>query len=209
MDYTDLENEASQTVVKFLEANVPRSDIVNIRTELKKDFLLGKTKSRDRKLKLRKRRTRLLTRKEKKNLGFYLIPRGSIKYIDIEPLHKIWVDYVSQILELDKYVPDVTSKQWEQFTQTLYKADFNGSMLEVVRSKCPSYVGKKGICIMDTKNTFKIVSINDLVTTIPKKESIFNVYIKNLKLIVFGKHFCIRPAERSSKKFKTILHPDL
>lgn len=209
MDNIEVENDASRTVVKFLEANVPRSDIANIRTELKKDFLLGKTKSKDRTLKPRNRRMKFLTRKEKKQLGFYTMSRQSIKYKDMQPVHAVWCNYISQLLELDKTVPDVTSKRWEQFTQTLYKSDFHGSILEVLRSKCPSFLDKKGICIMDTKNTFKIVSQNDLITTIPKKESVFNIYINNLKITLFGKHLCIRPAERSSKKFKSMLHPDL
>ncbi|XP_038217442.1 ribonuclease P protein subunit p29 [Zerene cesonia] len=202
-------NEAFRSVVNFLESNVPRSDVANIKNELKKDFVLGKSKSKVKKQKVKKRRNNLLSRKEKKKLGFYSFPRNSIKYKDIESIKEIWIDYISEMLELDKSVPDPTSKRWDHFTQTLYKADFNGSLLEVVRSKCPSYVGKKGICIMDTKNTLKIVSKDDIITTIPKKESVFDMYIRNVKLTLFGKHLCIRPAERSNKKFKNNFHPDL
>ncbi|CAK1541395.1 unnamed protein product [Leptosia nina] len=203
----DTQSDPSQSIIQFLEANIPKSDIPNIRNELKKDLLLGKTKSRVKKQK--KRKPKLFTRKEKRNLGFYNIPRESVKYKDVEPMHLYWVEYINQILELDKPIPNETSKRWEQFTQSLYKADFHGSMLHVVRSKCPSYIDKKGICIMDTKNTFKIVSPNNIITTIPKKESVFSLCVKNVKITLFGKHLNIRPAERSHKKFKSLVHPDL
>ncbi|CAG4933690.1 unnamed protein product [Colias eurytheme] len=205
----EVNSEAFRSVVNFLESNVPRSDVANIRSELKKDFVLGKSKSKVQKQKVKKRRNNLLSRNEKRKLGFYSIPRNSVKYKDVEAINAIWIDYISEMLELDKSVPDPMSKRWDIFTQILYKADFHGSLLEVVRSKCPSYVGKKGICIMDTKNTLKIVSKDDVVTTIPKKESVFDMYIKNVKITLFGKHLCIRPAERSNKKFKNNFHPDL
>lgn len=204
-----IKDEASLSVINFLKANVPKSDQLNIENELKKDFLLAKKKSKDQKVKKTRRKSRILTRKEKKALGFYAIPRDSVKYSDMIPLNQIWSDYISEMLELGKGAPDSSSKSWEQFTQTMYRADFHGALLQVVRSKCPSYVGKKGICIMDTKNTFKIVSMNNQVTTIPKKDSIFEMYVKDIKICVFGKHLCVRPAERSTKKVKCYLHPDL
>ncbi|XP_045770240.1 ribonuclease P protein subunit p29 [Maniola jurtina] len=204
-----IKDEASVSVIKFLKANVPKSDHDKIENELKKDFLLAKKRSKEQKVKQKRKKSHILTRKEKKTLGFYTIPRNSIKYSDVMPLNHIWSDYISQITELDKFTPDSASKGWEQFTQTIYKADFHGSMIQVVRSKCPSYVGKKGICIMDTKNTFKIVSINNQVTTLPKKDCVFEMYVRDIKICVFGKHLCVRPAERSTKKVKSCLHPDL
>lgn len=203
------DHRSAQAVVQFLKENVPRGDIANIESELKKDFVFAKKKSRVPKKNKQKKKTRCLTRNEKKNLGFYDIPRHSIKYCDVQPMNEIWTGYMTQILELDSAIPSCTSKSWDNFTQTLYKADFHGSILEVVRSKCPSYVGKIGICIMDTRNTFKIVSKDNVVTTIPKKVSVFEMHLKDLRITLFGKHLCVRPAERSTKKIKTQLHPDL
>ncbi|XP_063368319.1 ribonuclease P protein subunit p29 [Cydia amplana] len=203
------ERNGDNSIINFLKTNVPKSDRINIEAELKKDFLLAKKKSKKRQKKVKTKKIRTLTRREKKCLGFYDIPRRSVKYEDMLPMHNMWSDYVSQMLELDKPLPDCTSKSWEQFTQTLYRSDFHGSLLHVVRSKCPSYVGKSGICIMDTRNTFKIVSKDNLVTTVPKFCSVFEMHIRNVAVTLFGKHLCVRPAERSSKKVKTQLHPDL
>lgn len=204
-----INKESAQAIINFVKSNVSRSDVPNVEAELKKDFVLAKRKRRTRKQKARKKKTRNLTRKEKKSLGFYSIPRNGVKYEEVLPMNSIWLEYITNMLELDTQIPECYGKGWENFTQTLYKADFHGSILEVVRSKCPSYVGKKGICIMDTRNTFKIVSKDNLMTTVPKKDSVFDMYMKKIKVTLFGKHLCVRPAERSTKKFKSHLHPDL
>ncbi|XP_072934613.1 ribonuclease P protein subunit p29 [Epargyreus clarus] len=201
--------EGAKTVLDFLKRNVPKSDLANIESELHKDFVLAKRRSKEQKRKTKKNKTRALSRKEKKSLGFYGVPRDSMKYNDVLALNEIWSDYMHGLLELDKTTPEIPSKAWEQFTHTVYKADFHGSMLNVVRSKCPSYVGKTGICIMDTRNVFKIISKNNIITTIPKKECVFEICVKNIKLAIFGKLLCARPADRSTKKVRCHLFPDL
>ncbi|XP_050667751.1 ribonuclease P protein subunit p29 [Leptidea sinapis] len=208
MSFVEVKDEASERVLKFLESNVRKKDHPHIETELKKDFLLGKKRSKQQSTK-KNRKSKIITRKEKNKLGFYDFPRNCLKYSDMVPLNELWNGYISQMLELDKPIPAPLDKRWEQFSQTFYKADFHGSRLHVVRSKCPSYVDIKGICVMDTKNTFKIISENNIITTIPKKESVFNFYVKNIIITIFGKHICIRPAERSTKKFKSHSHLDL
>lgn len=202
-------DEAAKTIVSFLKAHVPRSDIQNIETALKNEFVLAKKKGKKLRHKPNKKKTQYLTRREKKCLGFYNIPRNSLKYEDILPMNKIWNEYIEEIIELDNNIPNFTNKNWESFTQSLYKADFHGCIISVVRSKCPSYVGKTGICIMDTRNTFKILSIDNIVVTIPKRQSVFEIHLHNLKITLFGKLMCARPAERSTKKLKGHLHPDL
>uniref|UniRef100_A0A2A4IWV8 Ribonuclease P protein subunit p29 n=1 Tax=Heliothis virescens TaxID=7102 RepID=A0A2A4IWV8_HELVI len=200
---------AAEAIVGFLKSNVSKSGQQNLDAELKKVFVLAKKRGKSQKRKPNKKKVRCLTRIEKKSLGFYNIPRNEVKYSDVLPLNEIWQNYMKDLLELDKPVPDYTSKAWEAFTQTLFKADFHGSILNVVRSKCPSYVGKCGICIMDTRNTFKIVSKDNITTTIPKRECVFEMHLGTQKVTLFGKHLCVRPAERSTKKIKGHIHPDL
>lgn len=48
-----------------------------------------------------------------------------------------------------------------------------------------------------------------LYVAIPKPESVFNILLKGVELKIFGKHLNIRPAERSVKKIKTLMDPDL
>ncbi|XP_041972465.1 ribonuclease P protein subunit p29 [Aricia agestis] len=204
-----LHDEASTEVLNFLKANVPKTSLANIESDLRKDFLLAKKRSKDHKKRTKKRKLQTLTRDQKRALGFYNFSRQSVKYCDVLPLNEIWTEYITEVLELEKVQLDFTGKSWEQLSQSFYRADFHGSILHVVRSRCPSYVGKSGVCIMDTKNTFKLVSKNDVITTIPKKECVFEIKLKNNLVLLYGKHLCTRPAERSVKKIKSHIHPDL
>lgn len=203
--------EAVQTIVTLLSSNVPKSDVPNIKSELKTEFLLAKRKSKIQRNKPRKKKKQVLTRKEKKALGFFenAIPK-SLVYKEFLPMNAVWLEYMNSVLDIqNKSIPVPTDKAWDTFTQSIYRADFHGSMMTVTRSKCPSYVGKTGICIMDTKNTFKLLSENNIVTAIPKKECVFQLLLKDMKIQIFGKHLGVRPAERTSKKVKGHLHPDL
>lgn len=201
--------EAAEAIVGFLNANVAKSKRSIIDKELRKDFVLAKKRSKDQKRRASKKKVRCLTRAEKKELGFYTIPKNGVKYNDVLPLNEIWLKYISEVLELDNPIPELTSKAWENFTQTLYKADFHGCILKVIRSKCPSLVDKCGVCIMDTRNTFKIVSENNITCTIPKRDCVFQIDLIKCKMTLFGKLLCVRPAERSTKKLKGHILPDL
>lgn len=43
------------------------------------------------------------------------------------------------------------------FSSLIHKSDFHGAIIKVVRSKCSTMVGHKGIVILDTKGTFNII----------------------------------------------------
>lgn len=203
--------EAVRSIVTLLTSNLQKSDIPNIKSELKADFFLGKNKTRIPKSKPRKKKKLTLTRKDKKALGFFenAAPKSMI-YKEYLPMNAMWLQYMDSLLDIqNKSIPAPIDKAWETFTQSIYRADFHGSILSVIRSKCPSYVGKTGICVMDTKNTFKILSENNVVTTVPKKESVFMLKLNSIKIQLFGKQLVVRPAERSTKKVKGHLLPDL
>lgn len=44
---------------------------------------------------------------------------------------------------------------------SLYKCDFHGAHIKVISSKCCSYVMVAGVIILETKNTFQIIGVND------------------------------------------------
>lgn len=52
---------------------------------------------------------------------------------------------------------------FETISQKLFRADYHGSEMTVVRSKCYSLVGKSGIVAMETKNSFKLLGNDDLL----------------------------------------------
>lgn len=45
--------------------------------------------------------------------------------------------------------------------ERIAKADYHGCLLMVTRSKCPAYIGSKGIVVLETKNTFQIICEDD------------------------------------------------
>lgn len=152
-----------------------------------------------------------LTRKERKKLGLYNIPTKSLKYDDLLDLHKLWKGYIKEQLNLNENskIPDISDIKYDNFSKLLVKTDLHGAKINVIKSHCPSYIGLNGIIILDTKNTFKIVSKDNKTRTIPKSDCIFSITYGNLEFIIFGKHITIRPAERSVKKIKNAIELDL
>lgn len=101
----------------------------------------------------------------------------------------------------------------------LASADFHGAKIEVVRCGCVGRVGMKGIVVRDTKFTFVIVTDEDEVRTLPKRETVFQYEVplpdengqvpdekesEGGKLVfeLQGNQFETRPADRANKKFK-------
>lgn len=69
----------------------------------------------------------------------------------------------------------------------LVSADMHGAMVEVVRSRCASRVGTKGIVVRDTKFTFLVVAPGDRVTC---------EYLVSL-LLVYGMLMCLSNTQRT------------
>lgn len=49
------------------------------------------------------------------------------------------------------------------FSSLIHKSDFHGAIIKVVRSKCSTMVGHKGIVILDTKGTFNIIGKDNVL----------------------------------------------
>lgn len=149
-----------------------------------------------------------LSRKEIAQLGIYALPADTLRYDQIVPLHRLWRGYMARYLEKEK-LPDVTEAQYNQLISDILKADFHGAKISVIRAKNPSLVGIRGIVVLETKGTFKLVSKDNKVRTIPKMDSVFQVHWKNVEVTIFGKHLNSRAAERSVKKVKVFPLCDL
>lgn len=185
-----------------------------------------------------KKKSKGLTRKEFADLGLYNLPTKSMKYADLLPLHELWTQYIAKQLEPyikkrenGKFsVPQVYDSSYDHFSKTLIKSDLHGAKVTVIASCNPSLVGQTGIVAMETRNTFKIISEDNRIrsmplpfffvdfflirsffhfTAIPKPESVFKIVVNGIEFKIFGKYLNIRPAERAVKKIKTNIHPEL
>lgn len=56
-----------------------------------------------------------------------------------------------------------TGSSLDSVSSSLLKADYHGALIKVIASKNPSLVGHTGIVIFDTKYTFQIVEMDDVV----------------------------------------------
>lgn len=99
-------------------------------------------------------------------------------------------------------------------------ADMHGAEVEVVRSRCVSRVGLRGIVVRDAKFIFEIITKENILKTIPKEHTIFRFEVplvakqgqEALKPLVFeinGEQFQHRAPDRAKKGFKMHNQPDL
>ncbi|KAK5703604.1 hypothetical protein LTR17_021973 [Elasticomyces elasticus] len=160
-----------------------------------------------------------LSAKQKRALCIYEIPKEQQKYEIYEPLHQIWCGYMREILGLTdgkrSYV------EASSVGPILVSADYHGALLEVVRSRCGSRVGGKGIVVKDTKFTFELVTSKNELKIMPKEHTVFRFEVplepkedgsKELKPLIFeihGSQFENRATDRANKKVKQHFDPDL
>lgn len=184
--------------------NRTAGDLEDITSSMKKNFPLTTIKP-TKSVKRNRHRKNLLTSIEKRKLGLQNLPKN-LKYKSFTKLHKAWQTYIEGFLNLD--VSTSTPNQ-DMLHTHLAKADYTGCLLMVTRSKCPSYIGVKGIVILETKNTLKIICPDDQLRTIPKRDSVFMFIIRKWTFTLFGNHLNIRPSERASRKFRSRVTIDL
>ncbi|XP_057198316.1 ribonuclease P protein subunit p29 [Triplophysa rosa] len=149
------------------------------------------------KKKAKKKKAKGLNAKERRRLKIFQLKPEHQKYELFLPLHELWKQY---IVDLCNGLKPASNPQMIQ--QKLLKADFHGAVLTVVRSKCPSYVGLTGILVQELKHIFKIITKEDKLKVIPKRNSVFSVEIGDFVTHIYGSKFELRSSERSAKKFK-------
>lgn len=158
-----------------------------------------------------------LSARKRRALGLYDIPRKGQKYSIFEPLYKLWLGYIREILGKELYTGG------QGAASKLSAAEFHGAVLEVSRSNCPSRVGIKGIVIKDAKFIFEIITPKNEIKLVPKEGTMFRVEIPledpaadadekpsedtvdSPRRFVFELHgdlFLVRGADRANKKYK-------
>ncbi|KAG4424701.1 hypothetical protein IFR04_002234 [Cadophora malorum] len=170
-----------------------------------------------------------LSARQKRALCLYDIPKSQQKYAIYEPLNKMWVGYIQELLWEDGTMRQVTPS----VATRLCSADFHGAELEVVRSRCVSRVGVKGIVVKDSRFVFEVVTKGDGVKILPKEHTVFRFTVprptkedaeavdglkeegqteeqtKDLIFELHGDQFEYRAADRATRKFKPHYLPDL
>ena len=104
----------------------------------------------------RRQKPKPLSAKEKRFSGIYDISKEHQKYVIYEPLHRMWVEYMWEVLGIEEGKrPYITA---QGAGSKLVSADYHGAELTVVKSRCVGMVGLKGIVVKDTKFTFQLIT---------------------------------------------------
>ncbi|KAI4247798.1 MAG: hypothetical protein LQ352_006099 [Teloschistes flavicans] len=145
----------------------PNSQDARARRRLQR--LRKKEKSR------RRQKPKSLSAKEKRVTGIYDVPKDLQKHHIYVPLYRMWIRYIWDILGMVKGEAHWVTAQGAGTKLT--SADFHGAKVMVVRSKCVSMVGLRGIVLRDTKFTFQIITQQNELKMIPKNHTIFRIQI--------------------------------
>ncbi|KAK4227625.1 ribonuclease P protein subunit p29 [Podospora fimiseda] len=173
----------------------------------------ARRKARQAQEKLKKSK-KVLSATERRQRGLYKIPREGQKYALFEPLHRLWLGYIREILGNEVYTGG------EGAAAKLASADFHGAGVEVVRSGCVSRVGIKGIVVKDSRFAFEIITRKNALKLVPKEGTVFRFEVpvvvpkkeweveettrkeSTMVFEVHGESFQFRSADRASRKFR-------
>ncbi|EQK99748.1 hypothetical protein G6O67_004227 [Ophiocordyceps sinensis] len=187
-----------------LKPTSPPPSVLNARNARRKARENAKAKAKS------KVRPKPLSSRERRRLGLDDISRDGHKYEIYEPLHGLWLGYAREILGNDVFTggPAAAAK--------LASAEFHGALTEVVRSRCPSRVGIKGIVVRDRMFVMEIITKKRGLKIVPKEGTTFRIEVpaddtageqgqerKPFAFEVLGDQLMLRSADRSNKKFKT------
>ncbi|CAN8030723.1 hypothetical protein HPB47_003399 [Ixodes persulcatus] len=148
---------------------------------LQKRLLRRKKRSRNAK------KRKLLTSREKRQLGLMHGPDPPPSYDTFLAVHRMWRDYAESLGGAQ---------------ERLLKAEYTGCHLTVAASRCPSYVGVRGIVLQETKNVFRLLTAEGRVRTVPKAHSQFAFELAGKLHRIYGSHFRVHSFERVKAKFK-------
>ncbi|KAH6889195.1 Rof/RNase P-like protein [Thelonectria olida] len=169
-------------------------------------------KARQEKKAKQKQRPKPLSARERRQLDLYTIRKEDQKYDIYHPLNQLWLGYVRELLGNDVHSggPNAAAK--------LASAEFHGAAVEIVRSRCPSRVGLKGIVVRDRKFVVEVITQKRGLKVVPKEGTVFRVEVpvetkseidakgserdRKFAFDVLGDQMMLRATDRANRKFK-------
>ncbi|PAA59514.1 hypothetical protein BOX15_Mlig029000g1, partial [Macrostomum lignano] len=152
-----------------------------------------------------------------KRLELYSVKK--IEFSLAEQMHQMWLEYAKDCLgqQLDRLnAADSSStvKHQQQLLQQLSEAalrlDLTGARMLVAHASTASQIGLSGICVMETKLSFRLAAPpHGRVLTIPKVGTTLHVELGSVRLTLFASQLTVRPAERATKRFRSGQRPPL
>jgi ribonuclease P protein subunit POP4 len=156
-----------------------------------KEELKGKRKN------LKKRNP--LTCRQKKELNLYKLKSDEPRsYNQFLLMNQLWQQYINKTFLTENL--DFINE--DSVLNVLKHADFHGSILKVVKSKCKNLISLSGIVLQEKKNVFVLLTKNKVLKTVPKLDNLFELEINGIKFILIGSNMCVKPELRTTKYIK-------
>lgn len=201
-------SQGPDNIKTFLENRLPPGDKKEINGEFRKTIVLSYQKPKRTKSKPVRKTKKPLNSKEKRDLGLYRLPRKGLQYSSFDSLHRLWLGYMTELLDLQSleaggWIPGLSEETRQlQLQMRVCRADLTGALVTTSSASCPSMVGVSGIVVMETKNTLQILMKDNKLRLIPKSGSSFSFQVGGYKFTLPGSSILSKPAERITKKLK-------
>ncbi|RZF42908.1 hypothetical protein LSTR_LSTR003624 [Laodelphax striatellus] len=204
--------------IESIVKNVISNPVLNqeVGKELDKTFSLAKLKvkrneTEEQKQQKERNRKRVgLSNGYRRKCRLHVLPKKGLKFDDFKPVHSMWCDYIKGVLGPSlQNIGSLSSKQLEDISTSICKADLVGARIAVTRSRDVGSIGTEGYVAVETKNLFQILGKDNRVRSIPKKTSEFVLELEGYRFKFLGKYFCLRSSERSARKLRIPVFDDL
>ncbi|KAF7492600.1 Ribonuclease P protein subunit p29 [Sarcoptes scabiei] len=159
LDQSIIEINDEKRVMNLVNEIIPRKDFddENFRYKI---YSLYETIEREKSRRQSKRKC--LNSKQRKAL--FDLKKEKFKFSDFDPINSLWHSYFDSVLNEIKTKEDQLK---------LARIDFHGCYLMVYSSKNVSIVGLKGYVLQESKSTFRLLTEQDRLLTIPKTGTVF------------------------------------
>ena len=143
----------------------------------------------------RNKNAKTIKAKEKRNYKFLEFSKNEKNYSLYIPLHQLWKDYMEKLL--------AGCDDEKEMEKKVSKADLHGCLIRVIKSKCPLLVGIQGITLIESKNMFNVITKDNEVKKVPKFNTTFSFFVKDVEVLICGDNFRYKASERTVRNFKT------
>lgn len=109
--------------------------------------------------------------------------------MQVEPLYQMWCDYYRGLLGDPQKAPD----------ERMLKADYHGALVLVAEAHNPTMIGLVGIVILETRQSFQLITKDDRYLVIPKHGTALQFILDGRVFTVFGDAMRYKPSLRGKR----------
>lgn len=207
IEFNDTNEERHKILDKFLSENLKpeklkEKQVLCEKLKYRRHQLEVATKELKDELKERKKQSKkrnALTSKMKKSLNLYKLDTTQLKsYEKFLSMNKLWTQYITKTFLTE----NIDNLNEMSVLNLLKHADYHGAIIQVIKSKCKTLIGLKGIVLQDKRNVFIILTEKNQLKTIPKVDNLFQIEVHQVKFTLIGSNMCVKPELRTTKFIK-------